>query len=224
MQNIIIYREPGHFAGWPANYGIWHWEDEIVVGFTVGRMNLAGGFHARDMSRPFMPMQARSPDGGASWAGYTDALFRSGRPRSLSGRAYACRASDRPPTRRRKQNPIGTRRCRLHPPRFCAAVRRTGLNAGAISWFYTSTDRCHSWQGPYQLPDFGQTGIAARTDYLVDGPRQCKLFLTAAKADGLEGRIFCAETTDGGSNFSLLSFVGPEPRGFGDYACDCPSD
>ena len=36
LKNVTIYRESGRFAGWPANYGIWSWENEIVVGFTVG--------------------------------------------------------------------------------------------------------------------------------------------------------------------------------------------
>ncbi|MEZ4734378.1 MAG: hypothetical protein R3E79_45380 [Caldilineaceae bacterium] len=58
MQHITIYREPGRFAGWPANYGIWHWGNEIVVGFTAGYTDPSGGFHARDKSRPFLPMQA----------------------------------------------------------------------------------------------------------------------------------------------------------------------
>ena len=69
-------------------------------------------------------------------------------------------------------------------------------------------------QGPYSLPMFGFTGIAARTDYLVSGPSTCTLFLTAAKADGEEGRIFCTRTTDGGKSFDLLSPIGPEPSGF----------
>ncbi|MEZ4727442.1 MAG: hypothetical protein R3E79_09940 [Caldilineaceae bacterium] len=47
MQHITIYREPGRFAGWPANYGIWHWGNEIVVGFTAGYTDPSGGFHAR---------------------------------------------------------------------------------------------------------------------------------------------------------------------------------
>ena len=68
--------------------------------------------------------------------------------------------------------------------------------------------------GPFSLPMFGFTGIAARTDYLVSGPTTCTLFLTAAKVDGEEGRIFCARTTDGGRSFDLLSPIGPEPSGF----------
>ena len=35
-RQVIIFREPGRFAGWPANYGMWHWDDELVVGFTLG--------------------------------------------------------------------------------------------------------------------------------------------------------------------------------------------
>ncbi|MCX7669072.1 MAG: exo-alpha-sialidase, partial [Anaerolineae bacterium] len=67
LYHTVIYREPERYAGWPANYGIWAWDDEIVVGFTVGYHDPAGGFHARDRRRPFMPMQARSLDGGRTW-------------------------------------------------------------------------------------------------------------------------------------------------------------
>ena len=38
MRQVTVYREPGRFAGWPANYGIWCWGDEIVVGFTSARI------------------------------------------------------------------------------------------------------------------------------------------------------------------------------------------
>lgn len=67
MEHITLYREPGRYAGWPANYGIWAWGDEVVVGFTAGYHDSAGGFHARDRSRPFVAMQARSRDGGHTW-------------------------------------------------------------------------------------------------------------------------------------------------------------
>ena len=39
MKHVTLYREEGRYAGWPANYGIWCWENEIVVGFTVGTHN-----------------------------------------------------------------------------------------------------------------------------------------------------------------------------------------
>ncbi len=68
MRNVTVYREANRFAGWPANYGIWSWGDEIVVGFTLGHTNPEGGFHARDKSRPFLAVQARSLDGGETWS------------------------------------------------------------------------------------------------------------------------------------------------------------
>ena len=53
-----------------------------------------------------------------------------------------------------------------------------------------------------------------RTDMIVNGPSDCLLFLTASKTNGLEGRPFCARTTDGGLTWRFLSFIGPEPTGY----------
>jgi hypothetical protein len=36
LQQIKVYSEPGRFAGWPANHGIWSWGDELLVGFSRG--------------------------------------------------------------------------------------------------------------------------------------------------------------------------------------------
>jgi hypothetical protein len=105
----------------------------------------------------------------------------------------------------------------LHPD-FALMCARTGLEAGTRSMFYVSYDRCKSWRGPYRLPLFDQTAIAARTDYLVEGQNRCLLFLTANKRNGKEGRVFCARTQDGGQTFDFVSYIGDEPaedRGFG---------
>ena len=67
MRQVTIYREPGRYAGWPANYGIWAWDNEIVVGFTVGYHKSDAGFHRRDSDKPFTGMQGRSLDGGETW-------------------------------------------------------------------------------------------------------------------------------------------------------------
>ena len=67
IQHVTVYRDPERYAGWPANYGIWAWDDEIVVGFTLGYPDPGGGFHRRDRKRPFVTMQARSLDGGETW-------------------------------------------------------------------------------------------------------------------------------------------------------------
>jgi hypothetical protein len=39
------------------------------------------------------------------------------------------------------------------------------------------------------------------------------MFLTAAKANGREGRVLCVRTKDGGLTWSLAGMVGPEPNG-----------
>lgn len=214
VQHVTIYREAGRYAGWPANYGIWSWGDEIVVGFTLGHHRSDGGFHARDRERPFVGMQARSLDGGETWeAQATPCRAPGGRGLSADehmrhdlGVGQVLDVADAP-----VDCPGGIRFTHLDFALMCA---RSGLRAGARSWFYVSHDRCRSWEGPFRLPMFDQTGIAARTDYLVDGPETCTLFLTAAKPDGEEGRVFCARTMDGGKRFGFVSWIGPEPEGF----------
>jgi len=96
-------------------------------------------------------------------------------------------------------------------PGFCLTARMTGIHAGR-SRFYYSLDRGRTWQGPFNLPNFGQPGTAARTDYLVEGRHELMMFLTAAKSDGMQGRVICVRTRDGGRTWSLVSFVGPEPE------------
>lgn len=34
IKHGIVYFEEGRFAGWPANHGIWLWDNEILVGFV----------------------------------------------------------------------------------------------------------------------------------------------------------------------------------------------
>ena len=209
MQQVTIYREPGRYAGWPANYGIWAYGNEIVVGFTVGYHKSDAGFHRRDRDKPFIGMQARSLDGGETWR-------IAETPCRLPARGTLS-ADEHVEERHRLEAEASFQiphRVNFTHPDFAMMCSRSGLRAGAYSWFYTSTDRCQSWNGPFKLPMFGYTGIAARTDYLVSSADECLLFLTASKADGQEGLIFCANTTDGGESFSLLSQIGPEPEGF----------
>ena len=211
--HFVIYREPGRYAGWPANYGMWAWDDEIVAGFTVGYHDARGGFHTRDRSRPFVTMQARSLDGGQTWA-VTPFPGRTPGGRALSADEHTLPELHTAPVLNGAHAPGPCPGVDFTHPDFALMCARTGLRASAVSWFYTSTDRCRTWDGPYHLPDFGQPGIAARTDYLIDGPREALLFLTAAKSNGDEGRVFCARTTDGGRNFAFVAWIGPEPSGY----------
>lgn len=211
--HVTVYREAGRYAGWPANYGIWSWGDEIVVGFTAGYFNAAGGFHAKDPNQPFTTMQARSLDGGQTWqVGKMPCHGPGGRGFSADEHMradlrVAAILNDDPPM------PCPGDVDFTHPD-FALLFARTGLQAGATSWFYLSTDRCHSWQGPYRLPDFDQCGISARTDVVVLGPKQALAFLTAVKPDGDEGRVFCARTDDAGATWRFVAWVTPEPAGY----------
>ncbi len=214
-QHVTIFREPGRYAGWPANYGIWSWGDEIVVGYTLGYHKTDSHFHARDTSKPFVTIQARSLDGGLSWQNQ-DFPGRTPGNRGLSADEHMNAGmgvgdvldQDNAPV-----DPPGD--IDFSHPNFALMCARTGLKAGATSFFYVSYDRCHSWQGPYKLPMFGQTGIAARTDYLISGKDECFFFLTANKKDGQEGRVICIRTTDGGKSFDFVSWIGEEPSGDG---------
>lgn len=214
IEHCTVYREAGRYAGWPANYGMWAWDDEIVACFTVGSVKQGAGFHARDREQPFVTLQARSVDGGATWT-VTPIPCRTPGNRALSADEHVqpdlwvagCLEGENAP----EACPGGID---FTQPDFGLMCARTGLEAGAVSWFYVTADRARSWQGPYWLPDFGQPGIAARTDYVITSSDACLLWLTAAKRDGQEGRVFCAETRDGGKRFAFKAWVTPEPEGY----------
>lgn len=210
-----VYREPNRFAGWPANYGMWNWGDEIVLVFTEGAFKAAEHGHARDKTQPFTTMQARSHDGGITW-----------KVSHFPGETFDCpiSADEHVISKLSLENYLEENPDALIPPPgninfthpdFALMCGRTGLRKGTVSFFYYSLDRCQSWQGPYRLPMFGQTAIAARTSYQIESKDSCLLFLTANKSNGKEGRIFCARTSDGGKTFNFFSFIGQEPKGTG---------
>jgi hypothetical protein len=96
-------------------------------------------------------------------------------------------------------------------PGFALTARMESFHVGPSRFYYT-LDRGKTWEGPYEIPTFGTKGIAARTDYLIEGPRQLLIFLTAAKDnDGRQGRTFCARTKDGARTWEFVSWVTPEP-------------
>jgi hypothetical protein len=98
-------------------------------------------------------------------------------------------------------------------PNFAFRVRLLDIDVGP-SFIHYSYDRGRTWEGPFKLPQFDTPGIAARTDYLVNGKNDCMLFLTAGKKNRKEGRPLCVRTMDGGKTWALLSWIGPEPEGF----------
>lgn len=208
VEHVEVYRVPGRFGGWPANHGIWSWENEILVGFGAGYHKDNGPErHNIDHDKPEEHLLARSLDGGASWTiedpAKKGALIPVGK--SLHGVTPPGLTPETP-----TDCPGGIN---FAHPDFALTIRMNDVNVGP-SRFYYSLDRGHQWSGPFNLPRFGTPGIAARTDYVVDDKDTCTLFLTAGKRNGKEGRPLCARTTDGGRTWRFLSWIGPEPLGF----------
>jgi predicted neuraminidase len=207
LRHVMVYHQPGRFGGWPANHGLWSRGDEILVGFSAGwYKDLGPDRHAIDREKPEEHLLARSRDGGLTWAiedpSKKGALIPAGKmlhgvPPGLKEREW-------------RDCPGGID---FTHPDFAMTVRMTDAHAGPARFYY-SYNLGRDWEGPFRLPSFGQKGIAARTDYLVNGKHDCTLFLTAAKPDGREGRPLCVRTRDGGKTWDFVSWIGDEPKGY----------
>ena len=193
-EHKLVYREPGRLGGWPANHGIWSWGNEILVGFSAAWFKeRPADRHQQDPAKPEEPRLARSLDGGETWS--IEA------PRDLLPPAQG----GREPVDLKE--PMDFQRAG-----FAMTIRFLDSNTGPSLLWYTY-DKGKSWKGPFRFPQFG-AGVAARTDYLIDGKQDAMVFLTAAKSNHREGRPFCARTADGGLTWRFVSFIGDEPKGF----------
>src|ERR1051326_2410468 len=193
-EHVLVYRESGRFGGWPANHGIWSWDNEILVGFSAAwHKPQPPTRHQQDHSKPEEPRLARSLDGGLTWT--IEA------PRDLLPPAQGG------PEPQDLSHPMDFQR-----PGFAMTFRFLDSNRGP-SLFWFTYDKGKKWQGPFKFPQFGN-GVLARTDYLIEGPREALVFLSQSKTNGREGRPFCARTTDGGLTWGFISYIGPEPPGF----------
>lgn len=206
-EHVMVFHQQGRFGGWPANHGIWSWGDEILVGFSVGyHKDLGPTRHNIDHDKPEENLLARSKNGGQTWA-----IENPAKQRVLIGTAGMRHGTlPRDPTEPDLIDCPGG--INFSHADFAMTCRMAGVHTG-VSRFYYSYDRGHTWKGPFRLPLFGQPGVAARTDYVVNGPGDCMLFLTASKRDNREGRPICVRTTDGGKTWTLIAFIGPEPKG-----------
>ena len=187
VKHVKVFYEPGMYGGWPANYGIWSWGDEILVGFEKAFYENRGPkSHNMDQTKPRSAVFARSMDGGETWT-LED-------PGMSGGLNY----------------PDCSLAINFEHPDFALTARRSKWKSGI---FY-SYDRGKNWEGPCPLPDFKTPGLAARTDYIINSDKECLLFLTAAKSNGNEGRALAAKTLDGGVTWSFLSWIGHEHSGY----------
>jgi hypothetical protein len=192
-KNVVVFQESGRFGGWPANSGMWSWGNEMLVGFSLGYFKNVERGHAIDSAKPSVLRFARSLDGGETWKVETPSFL------DPNGK-------EREPT----DSPGGFD---FAHPGSAVTFRMVSSREG-YSRFYYSNNRGKSWQGPFKLPAYDRTGIAARTDYIVNGKHDLMAFITAHKINGREGRVFAVRTTDGGKTWNFVSWIGPEPNGF----------
>jgi hypothetical protein len=208
-----VFRRSGAFAGWPANYGLWAWEDEILTVFAVGRVGPKGDIHELDREHPFKPCQARSLDGGMTWKAEPFHGHVPGGASLSADEHLEIEMKIRPQLDRVRDLALLDDPLDFTDPETIVMCARTGLGRDSVGWFYVSRSRGHHWEGPYAFRGL-DLPVAARTDIVPLGCRQALFMLTTAKTDGQEGRVFCARTQDGGLSFQFIGFVGPEPEGY----------
>ncbi|XOV91023.1 MAG: sialidase family protein [Bacteroidota bacterium] len=200
--HIKVFYEEGMYGGWPANWGVWSWDNEILVGFTQGR-HMEKDSHTFDRSTSKTKF-ARSMDGGFTWSiedGYEHGITEATFEHNIGELSVPAR--------------MLTDSIDFHHPDFAFTFRLIDLINGPSSFYY-SYDRGKNWEGAYQLNiDFGPkrpSGITTRTDYIVDGQYSMTAFLTVGFVDGDNNwrEVACVRTEDGGLTWKLLSWISPE--------------
>jgi hypothetical protein len=179
-RHVNVFKQPGRFGGWPANNGIWSWGEEIVVGFISGYYLASDQHHSIDQNRPQVAMLARSMDGGETWTVEDPENYVGDRSTPIS--------LDRP--------------VKFDHPDFAMRCKD--------DLYFISYDRCRTWSGPFQFPGFGREKLTARTDYMVQGEKECLVFLSTEEKmveAQLKDWAFCAKTTDGGRSFTFQSWM-----------------
>lgn len=200
LTHHIVAIEKDRFHGWPANNGVWHWGDEILVGFTQGDFVIREGHNIGGIQQSKF---ARSTDGGESWTMFDPENFLDDENIQWL-----------PEGKKKLETPV-----EFTNPGFALRVFATGYhgNNDPEGGFYYSYDRGATWQGPWFLgdiphqPAFEGMTLTPRTDYIVLGKRECVVFITAnGRGDSRGSRVACIRTKDGGMTFNLVAWVTPE--------------
>ena len=182
MEHSVVYYEPGKFAGWPANCGIWSWDNEILASYNVGDFDAESTGHRINPST-IVAGFARSMDGGRTWE------------REASQREIF----------ERPVKPVPPEGFDCTHPGFTFRVGQPSVRIES-NRYLVSYDRGLSWDGPYTLPSFGYQ-LTARTCYHVEGPKTIRIYLSYALPSSTRtaysDRAFVAVATDGGKTWEF---------------------
>jgi hypothetical protein len=182
-QHVTVCADPGKFAGWPANNGVWSWGNEILVAFTQGDYQEQDG-HNLGANEVFV--QARSLDGGQSWTRENPGLSKGD-------------VATPPPGGINFAHPDFALRSPFNTSGFSFSYDRGRTWQGPYSWGNLMAD-----------PQLAGKENTKRTDYMVNGPNDCFFFMSAVVPDtGMSDKSFVARTTDGGAAFQFVSWIVP---------------
>lgn len=188
VKHVVVYHEPGKFAAWPANGGLWIWGNELLVCYEVSDYLPRKDHHSFNPDSPMLTAFARSVDGGLTWAGEEHPNVTT--PWSIKKDAWVGNDASRD----------------LAAPDFAMKLRDNAI------WF--SDDRGKNWQGPSKL-DISDLTLLSRTNYIVTGEKSALVFLSArekkkAGEPKKRNRSLVVETSDGGQTFQFVSWLGDE--------------
>ncbi len=187
MKHSIVAYEKGKFGAWPANGGIWQWGNEILVSFQWGTYKHNDVSHCIDEDSEIYAAFARSMDGGLSFTLET-----------LLSDIY-----------KSPVKPVPEGGFDFSNPDF--VMRITTPKVTILSRLYiVSYDRGHTWDGPYELPEFSYP-LTARTCYHIEGKQSMRLFLSYKLPNEHKtvytDRAFVAETHDGLQSVELVGEI-----------------
>lgn len=182
MTHVIVAGGPDSFCGWPANYGLWSWEDEILVGLSRSPYLEKPGHNNGEGGRYVL---ARSTDGGQTWT-LED-------PDNFVGDGGALTPS-----------PGGIN---FAHPDFAMIVRKAYFFISTDRGHrWQGPFRFGDLMNCPELKGLSNT---SRTDYLVNGPDDCSIGMSV-NGCGPADRAFWARTTDAGATFEFVSWINPE--------------
>lgn len=194
-----VYYETGKYAGWPANFGMWNWGNEILVSYTLANYkDTVSHTYSKGTS---INKFSRSLDGGLTWK--QEDSYKSGINQKTFEHYIKKSAEEKD-----LKNSID-----FTHPKFALTFRMKDEYAAGSSFYYTY-DKGKSWKGPFTIninnADRNISGMVNRTDYIVDGKNAMTAFFTIGFKEGDKNwrEVACVRTEDGGKSWRIVSWIG----------------